>query len=114
MTLSLSTGAPELGATPGAFQLFTNTAASFNPKLNQVSLLDPTALQRLAIVSTGPGQNGTGTASFTPSGSTTAITVSIPGALSVDSPNNLALALHSATNNISPFHPPNTVKPNQI
>src|SRR5712664_1837889 len=110
MTLSLSTGAPELGATTVAFQPFTNTAASFNPKLNQVSLLDPTALQRLAIVSTGPGQNGTGTASFTPSGSTTAITVSIPGALAVDSANNLALAVNSGSNNISVFQLGKSVK----
>jgi DNA-binding beta-propeller fold protein YncE len=71
-------------------------------------------LQRLAIVSTGPGQNGTGTASFTPSGSTTAITLSIPGALAVDSANNLALAVNSGSNNISVFQLGKSVKTIQI
>src|SRR6267378_471395 len=44
-TGQVSSGSPELGATNVAFQPFTNTAVSFNPVLNQVSLLDPTALQ---------------------------------------------------------------------
>src|SRR6266481_6129910 len=48
----VSSGSPELGATNVAFQPFTNTAVSFNPLRNEVSLLDPTALQRLAIVDT--------------------------------------------------------------
>jgi DNA-binding beta-propeller fold protein YncE len=111
-TGSVSTGSAELGATTVAFQPFTNTAVSFNPKRNEVSLLDPTALQRLAIVPTG--QNGTGTASFTPSGSTTAVTVSVPGALAVDSVNNLALAVNSGSNNISVFQLGKSVKTIQI
>jgi DNA-binding beta-propeller fold protein YncE len=112
VTGSGNTGPAELGATTVAFQPFTNTAVSFNPTLNQVSLLDPTALQRLAIVSTN--QNGTGTASFMPPGSTTAITVSIPGALAVDSTNNLALAVNSGSNSISVFQLGKNVKTIQI
>jgi len=51
-----SAGVLELGAAEVAFQPFTNTAVSFNPKTNEVSLLDPSLLQRPAIVTTG--QNG--------------------------------------------------------
>ena len=43
-----STGLPELGAAEVAFQPFTNTAVSFNPKTNEVSLLDPSPLARTA------------------------------------------------------------------
>jgi DNA-binding beta-propeller fold protein YncE len=111
MSLSVSTGAPELGATTVAFQPFTNTALSLNTKRNELSLLDPSLLQRIKILSTG----GTAEAivSFTPSGSTTAITVNLPGALTVDSTNNLALAVNSGSSNISVFKL-GTIKPVHI
>src|SRR6266404_1774183 len=97
----VSAGSPELGATNVAFQPFTNTAVSFNPMLNQVSLLDPTALQRLAIVSTG--QNATASVCAANCGSTTPLptNVSLAGALGVDSVHNLAFAVNSGSNNIS-------------
>src|SRR6266446_4835994 len=97
----VSSGSPELGATNVAFQPFTNTAVSFNPMLNQVSLLDPTALQRLAIVSTG--QNATASVCAANCGSTTPppTNVSLAGALGVDSVHNLAFAVNSGSNNIS-------------
>ena len=97
----VSAGSPELGATNVAFQPFTNTAVSFNPMLNQVSLLDPTALQRLAIVSTG--QNATASVCAANCGSTTPppTNVSLAGALGVDSVHNLAFAVNSGSNNIS-------------
>jgi len=47
----VSSGSPELGATNVAFQPFTNTWSLSTPA-QQVSLLDPTALQRLAIIAT--------------------------------------------------------------
>jgi DNA-binding beta-propeller fold protein YncE len=97
----VSTGAPELGATNVAFQPFSNTAVSFNPQLNQVSLLDPSNLQRLAIVPTG--QNATTTVCAANCTSTTPTNVSIPGAIAVDANDNLALAVNSGSNNISVF-----------
>jgi DNA-binding beta-propeller fold protein YncE len=97
----VSSGAPELGATNVAFQPFTNTAVSLNPKRNEVSLLDPTALQRLAIISTG--QNATGSVCAASCGSTTPppTNVSLAGALGVDRVHNLAFAVNSGSNNIS-------------
>ena len=97
----VSSGSPELGATNAAFQPFTNTAVSFNPLLNQVSLLDPTALQRLAIISTG--QNAAASVCAANCGSTTPapINVSLAGALGVDSVHNLAFAVNSGSSNIS-------------
>ncbi len=100
-TGQVGTGSPELGAADVAFQPFSNTAVSFNPKLNQVSLLDPSLLQRAAIV--GTGQNGLATVCAANCTSTTPTNVSIPGALAVDSVNNLALALNSGSDNISVF-----------
>lgn len=99
----VSTGSPELGATDVAFQPFSNTAVSFNPKLNQVSLLDPSLLQRAAIVSTGTGQNGLATVCVANCASTTPTNVSIPGAIVVDTVNNLALVVNSGSDNISVF-----------
>jgi hypothetical protein len=109
-TGAVNSGAPELGATTVAFQPFTNTAVSFNSnsQFNQVSLIDPSALQRLAIIPTT--QTGTGTASFTPSGSTTALTVTIPGALAVDSIDNLAMAVNSGSSTISLIQLGKTIK----
>lgn len=95
----VSSGSPELGATNVAFQPFTNTAVSFNPALKQVSLLDPTALQRLAIIATG--QNGVATGCMTGCTFTTATSVTIPGAIAVDSLHNLAFAVNSGSSNIS-------------
>jgi len=98
------TGPPELGAAAVAFQPFSNTAVSFNPtsQFNQVSLIDPSALQRLAIIPTG--QTGKATASFTPAGAnSTTITVNLPGALAVGSINNVALAVNSGSDNITYF-----------
>ena len=103
-TGQVSTGSPELGATDVAFQPFSNTAVSFNPKLNEVSLLDPSLLQRAAIVSTGTGQKGLGAvclANCTPPATPTNVT--IPGAIAVDSVNNLALVVNSGSDNISVF-----------
>jgi len=100
-TGSIGTGAPELGADTTAFQPFTNTALSFNSRRNEISLLDPSLLQRIRIVPTG--QTADGVASFTPSGSTTALTVNLPGALAVDSIDNLALAVNSGSSNVSIF-----------
>src|SRR6266404_1573190 len=95
----VSSGSPELGATNVAFQPFSNTAVSFNPLLNQVSLLDPTALQRLAIIATG--QNGVATGCTTGCTFTTPTSVTIPGAIAVDSVHNLAFAVNSGSSNIS-------------
>jgi DNA-binding beta-propeller fold protein YncE len=97
----VGSGSPELGATNVAFQPFSNTAVSFNPALKQVSLLDPTALQRLAIVSTG--QNATASVCAANCGSTTPppTNVALAGALGVDSVHNLAFAVNSGSSNIS-------------
>jgi DNA-binding beta-propeller fold protein YncE len=95
------TGSPELGAATVAFQPFTNTALSFNSKRNEVSLLDPSLLQRSKIISTG--QTAEALASFTPDKATSAITANLPGALAVDSINNLALAVNSGSDSISVF-----------
>ena len=95
----VGSGSPELGATNVAFQPFSNTAVSFNPLLNQVSLLDPTALQRLAII--GTSQNGVATGCPTGCTFTTPSSVTIPGAIGVDSVHNLAFAVNSGSNNIS-------------
>ncbi|PYU52526.1 MAG: hypothetical protein DMG48_04385 [Acidobacteria bacterium] len=100
-TGQVGTGSPELGADDVAFQPLSNTAVSFNPKLNQVSLLDPSLLQRAAIVSTG--QNGLATICAANCTSTTPANVSIPGALAVDSVDNLALAVNSGSDSISFF-----------
>src|SRR6266436_213253 len=109
----VSSGSPELGATNVAFQPFTNTAVSFNPMLNQVSLLDPTALQRLAIVSTG--QTAAASVCAANCGSTTPppTNVTLAGALAVDSVHNLAFAVNSGSSNISVFKL-GTIKPVHI
>lgn len=101
-TGQVSSGAPELGAETVAFQPFSNTAVSFNPKTNEVSLLDPSLLQRPAIVTTG--QNGLATicaANCTPPATPTNVT--IPGAIAVDSANNLVLTVNSGSGTITAF-----------
>jgi DNA-binding beta-propeller fold protein YncE len=100
-TGQVSSGAPELGATDVAFQPFTNTAVSFNPQRNEVSLLDPSALQRLAIVATG--KNGSATVCVANCTSATPSNVSLLGALAVDANHNLALVVNSGSSNMSVF-----------
>src|SRR5260370_24283242 len=90
---------PELGAEPVAFQPFSNPAASFNPRTNQVSLLDPSLLQRPAIVTTG--QNGLATVCAANCASTTPTNVSIPGAIAVEPANNLVLTVNSGSGTIT-------------
>src|SRR6266705_2495918 len=101
-TGQVSTGSPELGAADVAFQPFSNTAVSFNPRTNEVSLLDPSLLQRPAIVTTG--QTGLATvcvANCTPPATPTNVT--IPGAIAVDSANNLVLTVNSGSGTITGF-----------
>ena len=103
---------PESGGADVAFQPFTNTAVSFNPALNQVSLLDPTLLQRDAIVSTGAGQNGLKSFSFTNSGAN--IVLKLSGALIVDASTNTALVANSGSDNLSYFKLSTSFKPVNI
>ena len=101
-TGQVGTGAPELGAETVAFQPFSNTAVSFNPRTNEVSLLDPSLLQRPAIVTTG--QTGLATvcvANCTPPATPTNVT--IPGAIAVASANNLVLTVNSGSGTITGF-----------
>jgi DNA-binding beta-propeller fold protein YncE len=100
-TGQIGSGAPELGAETVAFQPFSNTAVSFNPKTNEVSLLDPSLLQRPAIVTTG--QSGLTTVCAANCSGTTPTNVTIPGAIAVDSANNLVLTLNSGSGNITGF-----------
>jgi DNA-binding beta-propeller fold protein YncE len=88
------TGAPEIGETSVAFQPFSKTAVVFNPSgsFNQISLIDPSILERAAIVKTG--QLGTGSVSFPPT-IPAAMPLSIPGALAVDPVSNIAIAANS-------------------
>ena len=97
----VSTGSPELGATDVAFQPFTNTVVSLNALRNEVSLLDPAALQRLAIVATGTGQNASATVCAANCTGTTPTNVSLSGAVAVDSIHNLALVANSGSSSIS-------------
>ena len=92
-------GAPEIGETSVAFQPFSNTAVVFNPSsnFNQISLIDPSAFQRAAIVNTG--QLGTGSVSFP--AVTPTVTLSIPGALAVDPVSNIAIAVNSGDGTVS-------------
>ena len=100
----VSTGAPELGAADVAFQPFSNTAVSFNPKTNEVSLLDPTLLQRPAIVTTGQNGLASGCMTMTPNCTFSSPTnVTIPGAIAVDSVNNLVLTANSGSGTITGF-----------
>jgi DNA-binding beta-propeller fold protein YncE len=101
---------PESGVADVAFQSFTNTAVSFNPTLNEVSMIDPVLLQRDAIVHTG--QNGIKTASFTSSG--VSITLKLYGALQVDSTTNTALVANSGSDNLSYFKLSTSFKPVNI
>jgi hypothetical protein len=97
-------GSPEIGETAVAFQPFSNTAVVLNPNAgptqttSQISLVDPSLLERAAIVNTG--HTGSGSVSFTfvpppaaPAPAT--VTVKIPGAIAVDPVTNLAVAANS-------------------
>ncbi len=110
------TGVPELGLAEVAFQPFTNTAVAFNPKSNEVSLLDPTLSQRPAIVTTG--QNGA--ACFTAAGAPVSCTSTNPapsltifGAIAVEPVSNLVLTLNSGSGTLTGFKLA-TIKPVHI
>jgi DNA-binding beta-propeller fold protein YncE len=100
----------ESGAVAVAFQPFTNTAVSLNPVLNEVSLLDPSLLQRAAIVRT----LGTGlkTLMFTSAGAS--VSLKLSGALAVDPNTNTALVANSGSDNISFFRLSQFIKPVHI
>jgi DNA-binding beta-propeller fold protein YncE len=109
-TGSATTGAPELGAAEVAFQPFSNTAVSFNPKTNEVSLLDPSLSQRPAIVTTG--QTGLTTLCFTGAGvlvkcdptvTPPQSTVTILGAVAVEPVSNAVLTLNSGSGTLTGF-----------
>jgi DNA-binding beta-propeller fold protein YncE len=107
-TGQVSTGASELGATDVAYQPFSNTAVSFNPKTNEVSLIDPSLAQRPAIVTTGQNGLATGCPTNPPPPSppctfTSPTNITISGAIAVDSVNNLALTLNSGSGTITGF-----------
>jgi len=94
------TGAPEIGETAVGFQPFSNTAVLFNPTtgINQISMIDPSLLQRPAFVNTG--QTGNGGVSYPP-GANPAVTLSIPGSLVVDASGNQAIAVNAGSGSLS-------------
>jgi DNA-binding beta-propeller fold protein YncE len=102
--------APESGGADVSFQPFTNTAVSFNPALNEVSMIDPVLLQRDAIVHTG--QNGLKTITFTNSG--VSISLKLSGALLVDGATNTALVANSGSDNLTYFKLSTSFKPVNI
>jgi len=102
--------APESGVADVAFQPFTNTAVSFNPALNEVSMIDPVLLLRDAIVHTG--QNGLKTISFTNSG--VSVSLKLSGALLVDPTTNTALVANSGSDNLTYFKLSASFKPVNI
>ncbi len=107
-TGQVTTGGPELGASATSFQSLSNTAVSFNPKTNEVSLLDPSLLQRPAIVTTGQIGLATGCPTNPPPPAppctfTSPTNITIPGAVAVDSVNNLVLTLNSGSGTITGF-----------
>ncbi|HKS73707.1 MAG TPA: hypothetical protein VJQ82_10965, partial [Terriglobales bacterium] len=88
----------ELGTSAVAFQPFSNTAVSFNPRQiastnpgGQLSILDPSLNQRPAIINL-PTSGSETTVTFTPTGGP-AVNVAIPGAVAVDPVNNMALVV---------------------
>ena len=111
---------PEVGVSAVAFQPFTNTVVALRydttysaAKIynNQISLLDPSSNKRVTIVETG--QLAGATTSFTPTGSTTPLTINLDGALAVDPVHNLALAVNSGSGTITPLYL-GTIQPLQI
>ncbi len=107
----------ELGTSAVAYQPFTNTLVSLNSSLNQISLLDPSSGQRVTIVPTGQTAASSicfPTASCTATPQTAgATTVSLLGAVAVDSINNVALAVNSGSGTISSLYLAN-IQPLQI
>ena len=101
---------PESGGADVAFQPFTNTALSFNPTLNEVSLLDPVLLVRLAIVKT----LGTGKKTITFSSGGASVDLKLFGALQVDPVSNIAIVANSGSDNLSFFHISQFIKPVHI
>lgn len=114
-------GAPELlGTSSVAFQPYTNLLVSYNPQLNQVSISNPTTLQRASFVcnvssgcltnwdasslpnfqaqiklpGTGPSQ-----VTFTPSGGAST-NLTLFGAVAVDPATNQAFVAMSGSNEI--------------
>jgi DNA-binding beta-propeller fold protein YncE len=106
-----ATGAGEIGDTAVAYQPYSNTALLLNPRLAELSLIDPARLVRIKIVPTG-GSVTNGTVNV-PSGGSTPTSLPIPGSLAVDATNNVALAVNSGSNNISVVHL-GTIKPVEI
>jgi DNA-binding beta-propeller fold protein YncE len=114
--------APELGISSVAYQPFTNTVVSLrydlgNLQNNQISLLDPSAGNRVTIVETG---QMTATSICFPTASCAAnpqptgtTTVNLNGALAVDPIHNVALAVNSGSGTITPLYLGN-IKPLQI
>ena len=100
----------ESGSASVAFQPFTNTALSFNPVLNEVSLLDPVLLQRAAIVHTLG--TGTKTLMFTSAGAS--VSLKLSGAIVLDPNTNIALVGNSGSDNLSFFHLSQFIKPVHI
>ena len=101
---------PESGVADVAFQPFTNTAVAFNPTLNEVSLLDPVLLQRLAIVHT----LGTGLKMLTVTSGGASVPLKLSGALAVDPSSNFVLVANSGSDNLSFFHLSQFIKPVHI
>jgi hypothetical protein len=105
----------EVGTSAVAYQPFTNTVASLNFQTNQISLLDPSASQRVTIVPTGQIAASTicfptACANPLPAGTTM---VNLNGAIAVDPINNLALAVNSGSGTITPLYLAN-IQPLQI
>ncbi len=103
VTPALSCG-PEGGIAQVAYQPFTNTVVSLRYDLNnlynnQISLLDPAALNRVTIVPTG--QMAGVVTGFTPPGATSPL--KLTGGIAVDPIHNLALAINSGSGTITPL-----------
>jgi hypothetical protein len=115
VTPALACG-PERNISAVAYQPFTNTVVSLRYDLanlynNQISLLDPSALNRVSMIPTG--QMAGTTVSFTPSGATTPTTVNLDGAIAVDPIHNLAIAVNSGSGTLTPLYLGH-IKPLQI
>lgn len=106
--ITTCSGAPEfLGTTSVAFQPYTNLLVSYNPnpafsanQKDQVSISNPTTLQRYAFVSDSAGDathlGGTGSASISVGGNT----LNLFGGLAVDPATNQAFVVQSGSNTI--------------
>lgn len=113
VTIPLQCG-PEEGIGAVAYQPFTNTVVSLrsdstNLYNNQISLLDPSGLDRVTMIPTG--QMAAVVTSFTPPGGTSPL--KLTGAIGVDPIHNLALAVNSGSGTITPLYLGN-IKPLQI